>query len=130
MIDSNENTATFYRNGKLIGAKEFNITQLFPTGYFAKTGAYEKGFQIRLGIDPLGSKPLIGQIADFNVWDRKLTAQEMERYTNCEKLESPRGNIVNMDSKFLITSALINFEEIDSEMMECKKTHKDRSQKP
>ena len=118
-----------YRDGKLVSEQDFDFIGLYPVGYFNESfrlnGTYKKGFDLKFGNYPVDNQPLFGYIADINVWDRKLNANEMEQLSNCQQMESLHGNVVNMTSKFVISGTLISFVEMESVEMECKKTHKD-----
>ena len=128
-INVDKSTVTLYRDGELMSEQEIDIVELFPVGYFEEAfrtnGTYLPGYDIRFGVYPFDNQPLFGYIADINVWDRSLTAQEMTQNSGCKTIQPTEGNIVNMNSKFIITGTLIGFVDIDSENMECTETRKD-----
>ena len=124
-----KNSLVIYRDGRLISKNDIDITQMYPVGYFEEefrlNKTYVPGYNLRLGLYPMDNQPLFGYIADVNAWDRVLSTAEMERYSNCMQMESGNGNLVDMESEFIISGTLISFVTFNSNEMDCRRPNKD-----
>ena len=85
-------------------------------GYDNRTLIYPNtnSMTVRLGKYFIDDTALIGKILDFNMWNRLLSQEEMEKFTQCSpnysKIETV-GNIINPSTQWEISGSLI--EKID-----------------
>ena len=71
---------------------------------------------IRLGHYYFDNKPLIGKMADVNVWSRFLSEEELRRFSRCDRAEARRGDLVNQDTAdWNITGSLITASTVDED---------------
>ena len=81
----------------------------------------EPGYVIEFGRYYYDNKPLIGKLADINMWDRVLEKEEMEKFSGCHDIVEGNGNVINKDFNFNITGKLVTNLEIPDTEISCKK---------
>ena len=81
----------------------------------------KSGFVIEIG-HFFDKKPIIGTLADINIWDRVLDTEEMEKFTDCMDVISGRGNLINEDFDFEMTGKLVTEIDIPAHEISCRKT--------
>jgi hypothetical protein len=62
---------------------------------------------------------MIGKFVDFNLWDRRLTEDEMLKYTDCKKYHQPKGNLMNGNDTWLHNNEFIKNIEISWDEVQC-----------
>ena len=67
-------------------------------------------------------KPIIGQLAGINVWDRMLDKEEFQNFSACLNIVEGKGNIINKDFTFNITGTLVTEQQVPGVEMSCRKS--------
>ena len=102
-IDYENSLVQSWINGEDLGSN--NRTLIYPN---------TNSMTVRLGKYFIDDTALIGEILDFNMWNRLLSQEEMEKFTQCSpnysKIETV-GNIINPSTQWEISGSLI--EKID-----------------
>ncbi|XP_023345432.1 uncharacterized protein LOC111714532, partial [Eurytemora carolleeae] len=113
-IDIEKDEVILYLNGKS-DFKSQTPTKSIKSKISKNT---EVPMVIRLGHYYFDTKPLIGKLAEVNVWDRILSVEELANYSNCIPYKIS-GNIVNEETIWTITGTLIQEELIPKSVIEC-----------
>ena len=82
----------------------------------------KEGYAFEFGRYFYDNKPIIGHLADINVWDTLLDKEELQKYSDCLEIVEGKGNLINMDFKFNITGSLVKELQIPSSEISCKKS--------
>ena len=102
-IDYENSLVQSWINGEDLGSD--NRTLIYPN---------TNSMTVRLGKYFIDDTALIGKILDFNMWNRLLSQEEMEKFSQCSpnysKIETA-GNIINPLTQWEISGSLI--EKID-----------------
>ncbi|XP_023325055.1 uncharacterized protein LOC111698837 [Eurytemora carolleeae] len=122
-IDIEENTLMMYQNG---------VSDFHPISFSAPlknrlSNNTELPMVVRLGHYYFDSKPLIGKIAGVNVWDIKLSDEELKEYSNCNSVVQLNGNIVNQSTVWNITGRFIERREFSKSEIECSDQNKHKT---
>ena len=103
-------------NGKVSNETVASGAQELPWGW--NYDRSEPGLNFTLGRYWDGDY-MIGKFVDFNVWDRTLSAEEMEMFTSCHTYHKPSGNLMNDSSTWSKGNDFIEDYEIGWEDVQC-----------
>ena len=62
---------------------------------------------------------MIGKFADMNLWDRRLTEDEMLRYTDCRTYHQPKGNLMDGNDTWSHDNQFIKDFEVSWDDVQC-----------
>ena len=112
-VDHDFDVVQFWINGEDLGSR---YGSLYHQDF--------KSMTVRLGKYYGDNSSLIGKLVDFNMWDRLLTSEEMEKYTKCypshpQIPNTAAGNLINPSTQFSVTGSLIEKIDIPSTDIVC-----------
>ena len=81
-------------------------------------------YKVRLGKYDVDGRPTLGTFLDVNAWDRKLTDEEAQMYSDCSKANLATGNLVNSTTMWNMNSSLIAVVGEDLKETQCKEDQK------